>query len=47
MTEGANQVGTQSKDEANPQDYNGAVFNPKDLVGKTFLMDKDKYGQQV
>jgi hypothetical protein len=47
MTEGANQVSTQSKDVENPQDSNGAVFNPEDLVGKTFLMDKDKDGQQV
>jgi hypothetical protein len=30
MTEGANQVRSQSDDVANPQDSNSAVFNPED-----------------
>jgi hypothetical protein len=47
MTAWANQIKTQSKDLATPKDYIGAVFNPEDLVGKIFLMDKDKDGHQV
>jgi hypothetical protein len=47
MTVVANQISTQSKDVATPQDSNGEVFNPEDLVGKIFLMYKDKDGQQV
>jgi hypothetical protein len=47
MTEWSNQIITQSKDVATPQDSIVAVFNPEDLVGKINLMDKDKDGQQV
>jgi hypothetical protein len=34
-------------DLATPQDSIGATFNPEDFFGKSFLMDKDKDGQQV
>jgi hypothetical protein len=44
---GAKQSSTQQlQDTGNPQELNGAVFNPEDLIGKTFLLDKDKDGQQ-
>jgi hypothetical protein len=47
LIEGANQISTQAKYASTPQDFIGALFNPDDLVGKKFHMDKDKDGQQV
>ena len=44
IKEGTKQISTQS----NPQEPNiSTVFNPEDLVGKTFLMDTAEDGQKV
>jgi hypothetical protein len=42
MNAGAKQISTQSENVENPQASNGTVFNPVDLVGKTFQMDTEE-----
>jgi hypothetical protein len=44
MTEGAKQISTQPENVENPQAHNVTVFNPVDLVGKTFQMDTEEDG---